>query len=113
MTVEWAKAPNFADQPERLAAVHAQTTVDKAEYLESGLADVQCGTCGACVLVRKNSPKHTSIEWQESPASRCPVFRERLEAGQPSAAQQGCPHLRASIDYAVAEGLVEVRDPSA
>ncbi|MFZ2178715.1 MAG: hypothetical protein WAW17_32725 [Rhodococcus sp. (in: high G+C Gram-positive bacteria)] len=109
-SAEWAKAPSFAGQPARLEAIHAQTVADKADYLDSGLTTVECRTCGTCVLVRKNSLKHTSVQWMGDPAQTCPTFRDRAAAGEPTAIQDGCPRLRDSINHAVMEGLLEVRD---
>lgn len=101
--MKWAKAPDFANEPERALAVHQQTVVDKKTYLDDGLAPVECRTCGTCVLVRKNSAKQTSVQWTAKPSTTCPVFRESTAATQDS-----CPRLLDSIDHAVMEGLLEV-----
>ena len=66
----WAKAPDFAGQTERLEAIAAQTIEDKHEYLDSGLQEVDCKACGACVLVRKNTYKHTPA-FSGLPTRRC------------------------------------------
>ncbi|MEV0947528.1 hypothetical protein [Rhodococcus sp. NPDC049939] len=105
---EWAKAPDFAGQPTRLEAIHAQTVVDKAVYLDDGMSDVECRTCGTCVLVRKNSPAHTSIQWTTDPARSCPTFRDAVADGHSSALRDGCPRLQESIERAVMEGVVKV-----
>lgn len=106
----WAKAPDFAGQPARLEAIHAQTVADKENYLDSGLHEVECRTCGICVLVRKNSMKHTSVQWTSDPAQTCPTFKAGLAAGRTTALQEGCPRLQDSINHAVMEGFIEVRD---
>ncbi|MFF0814679.1 hypothetical protein ACFYVR_05915 [Rhodococcus sp. NPDC003318] len=105
MTSTWSKAPDFADSPARVEAVRAQTEVDLQTYLEGGLQRVECRSCHACVLVRKNSYKHTSIQWQADPAAVCPEFSDATPASRRS-----CSRLAASIDHAVLEGIVEVRD---
>ena len=107
MTSTWAKAPNYADSPARVEAVRAQTAADQHNYLDAGLQEVQCRACGTCVLVRKNSFKHTSIQWQDDPARACPEFEG---AGGRAGSRQTCPRLLSSIDHAVMEGILEVRD---
>ncbi|MGW5074674.1 hypothetical protein [Rhodococcus sp. NPDC004095] len=107
MTSTWSKAPDFADSPARVEAVRAQTAVDLQTYLDDGLQEVECRTCHTCVLVRKNSYNHTSIQWQADPATVCPEF---AGAGARPGARQTCPRLMASINHAVMEGIVEVRD---
>jgi hypothetical protein len=67
--------------------------VDRREFLETGLVDVECDRCGAGVRVRKTSAEHTSIQWDARAQQRCAAFDLRT----------GCPHLRAGIDRAVAE----------
>ncbi|WP_072686912.1 hypothetical protein [Rhodococcus marinonascens] len=108
-STDWAKAPDFAGQPARLEAIHAQTIVDKAVYLDNGMSEVECRACGNCVLVRKNSLAHTSIQWTTDPAKSCPTFRDTVGDGQSSAPRDGCPRLQESIDHAVTEGVIEVR----
>lgn len=106
MTSTWSKAPDFADSPARVEAVRAQTAADLRNYLEDGMQEVQCRACGTCVLVRKNSFKHTSIQWQADPAEVCPEFR----GGDRRGSRVTCPRLMASVNHAVMEGIVEVRD---
>ncbi|MFC4124404.1 hypothetical protein [Nocardia rhizosphaerae] len=104
----WAKAPDFADQPARQAAVRAQTTVDKQHYLDSGLTPLRCQACSAEVLVRKSSAHQTSVQWTEPPATRCPVFAE-LQAKNPRPGRpESCPSLERSIKWAVDEGVLEI-----
>ncbi|NKS72846.1 hypothetical protein GS966_23740 [Rhodococcus hoagii] len=105
MTSTWAKAPSYADSPARVEAVRAQTAVDQHNYLEQGLQEVQCRACGTCVLVQKNSFKHTSIQWQGNPAEVCPEF---TAAGGRAGSRQTCPRLLSSIQHAVMEGILEV-----
>lgn len=114
MTMEtstWAKAPDFAGSPAVVDAVRAQTDADKLNYLESGMAPVECRACGTCVLARKNSYKHTSIQWSTNPATSCPEYAKH--ADDIHAARDTCPRLRSSIDHAVMEGILEVIDRDA
>ncbi|QCB49093.1 hypothetical protein E5720_12650 [Rhodococcus sp. PAMC28707] len=104
MSLSWAKAPDFAQDPERIEEIHAQTVRDKENYLDSSLAPVECRACGTSVLVRKNSSKQTSVQWTTRPADTCPVFRD---AGN-SATQDSCPRMQDSIDHAVMEGILSV-----
>lgn len=108
MSNTWAKAPDFTDQGERAAKLHAETAADKQQYTTGGLHPLDCRTCGTQVLVKKYSDQHTSIQWATDPVSSCPELRAGEEAGRASAQQDTCPKLRASITYAVAEGLLEV-----
>lgn len=103
MSSRWAKAPDFAHNPSRVEEIRAQTVLDKENYLDSRLAPVECRTCGTCVLVRKNSVKHTSVQWTSRPSETCPVFEE---SGN-SATQDSCPRMQDSIEHAVMEGILE------
>lgn len=109
----WAKAPDFADQPGMAARIRAETVADKQLYNSGGMQPVDCTACGTRVLVKKNSLKHTSVQWQTDPAASCPVLRAGADAGRPTARQESCPRLRASISYAVSEGLLDVGDSEA
>ncbi|ALG12703.1 hypothetical protein [Kibdelosporangium phytohabitans] len=94
----WAKAP--------VADVSAQTTADRRGFLGDGLRPVECTACGTCVLVKKSSEHHTSIQWQTSTDS-CPEYAAQ---NKPSALLDTCSKLRASIESLVADGLLEVPD---
>jgi hypothetical protein len=94
----WAKAP--------LADVSAQTRADRRGFLADGLRPVECTACGTCVLVKKNSKHHTSIQWQ-TPTSTCPEF---ASSTRPGGLLDTCSKLRASIEHLVTEGLLEVPD---
>ncbi|MET0133289.1 MAG: hypothetical protein ABW215_06815 [Kibdelosporangium sp.] len=94
----WAKAP--------VADVAAKTQADRRSFLSDGLRPVECNACGTCVLVKKSSEHHTSIQWQTSTES-CPQFAAQ---NRPSALLDTCSKLRASIESLVAEGLLEVPD---
>lgn len=104
MSSRWAKAPDFANDPSRVEAIHAQTVLDKENYLDSRLAPVECRSCGTCVLVRKNSFKQTSVQWTSQPTETCPVFRD----SGTSATQDSCPRMQDSIEHAVLEGILTV-----
>jgi hypothetical protein len=111
----WAKAPR-TDQA-------ASTRAETHDFLTAGLTPVDChgvGTdplpgahpvqCANRVLVKKTSAAHTSVQWTTHPATSCPEFAARVAAGELTARIDTCPKLRASIEHAVAEGLVEVPD---
>lgn len=108
----WAKAPDFSDSPARVEAVREQTVADKSNYLDGEMRPVECRTCGTCVLVRKNSYQHTSIQWTSDPAQSCPTYADANQTGSRTA-RPTCPRLKASIDHAVLEGLLDVLDESA
>ncbi len=109
MTSTWAKAPDFAADPTRVEAVRAQTVVDLRTYLEEGMQPVECRACGTRALVRKNSHHHTSIEWQAHPSEVCPEYTESRSG---TGSWRTCPRMAASIDHAVMEGIIEIRDES-
>lgn len=100
----WAKAPRLDE------AVSEVTRSEIREFLVAGLAPVVCRSCANTVLVKKTSPVHTSVQWLTDPATSCPEFAARVAGGELSARIDTCPKLRASIELAVAEGLVEVPD---
>ncbi|MGZ4523978.1 MAG: hypothetical protein ACXVGB_13830 [Mycobacteriaceae bacterium] len=107
----WAKAPDFSGRRELAAKIHAATAADKELYNSGGLQPVDCRACSTRVLVKKFSPQHTSIQWTSDPLVSCPELRAGAEAGRETALQDTCPRLRASIEYAVAEGLLHVGRP--
>ncbi|HEX4251035.1 MAG TPA: hypothetical protein VH008_24425, partial [Pseudonocardia sp.] len=72
----------------------AGTEADRRAQLEDGLSGVDCGHCGGLVRVKKHSLAHTSIQWTADATRRCAAYTVR----------EGCPHLRRSVDAAVAEG---------
>lgn len=112
--VRWAKSPDYADLPGRVEAIAAQTAIDKINYLDSDQHEVRCRACGTCVLVRKNSYKHTSLQWQEDPDAVCPTFRDQAAAvGRSISPREGCPNLRESITEAVLEGAIPVPEDAA
>ncbi|MFD0361739.1 hypothetical protein ACFQZZ_09830 [Nocardia sp. GCM10030253] len=108
MAATWAKAPDFADQPARRAAVRAQTVVDKQRYLEDGLTPLRCQACDSEVLVRKSSSHQTSVQWKGDPAAHCPVFAELAAKGNAPGRPDTCPNLEKTIKWAVDEGVIEV-----
>lgn len=105
----WAKARTFTD-PARREALHRQTEDDRRRYMVEGMTPVECGRCGAGVLVRKLTAQHTSVQWQDEPASTCPRFAQWSRSATPTALRDGCPDLGASIAHAVRAGRVEVPD---
>ncbi|AEF39373.1 hypothetical protein [Hoyosella subflava] len=85
-----------------------ETLTDRAEFLTGGLVPLQCSSCGTGVLVKKHSPKHTSIQWTTSPAESCPIYAERLAGGGRTALFDTCERLAASIAQAVTDGKLKV-----
>jgi hypothetical protein len=86
-----------------------ETAEDRRLYLEIGLTPVACGRCGAEALVKKNSRKHTSVQWTPEGVAACPEIAA-ARAQDPCALVLGCPQLAASIEAAVAAGAVVVPD---
>ncbi|PXY33657.1 hypothetical protein [Prauserella endophytica] len=63
-----------------------------------------CRSCATTVLVKKNSPQHTSIQWTTDAATSCPVFAEKVSEGAHPALLDTCERLRDSIADAAREG---------
>jgi hypothetical protein len=85
------------------------TAADKQLYVEIGLTPVTCSTCGVEALVKKNSRKHTSVQWTAEGVAGCPEITA-ARAADPRALVLGCSKLRASIEDAVRAGQVVIPD---
>ncbi|WP_410654621.1 hypothetical protein [Amycolatopsis sp. lyj-112] len=81
---------------------------ETVEFLTAGLRPLSCRACGTCVLVKKSSVQHTSIQWTTDAARSCPVFAEQKEGGAQTALLDTCANLSDSIDAALKDGLLEV-----
>lgn len=86
----------------------AETRADQQHYLSGGLQPLDCRNCGNRVLVKKESPEHTSVQWTSDSASSCPQLGARVAAGQAAARVESCGHLKETIDQAAREGRLEV-----
>jgi hypothetical protein len=102
-----SKAPDFATDPDRAAAVREATLRDRERYLTSGLVSVDCRFCHSVVQVKKLGPAHTSVQWNAEASRRCAYFTEIRQSGGESARARTCPRLADSIKHAVAEGCLE------
>jgi hypothetical protein len=102
-----SKAPNFASDPDRAAAVREASLRDRERYLTSGLVSVDCRFCHVAVQVKKLGPGHTSVQWSTEATARCAYFAEIRQSGGDSARVRSCPKLADSIKHAVAEGCLE------
>ena len=103
----WAKAPDFAGDPERAAAIHEATRQDRQRYLTAGLSEIDCRFCHASVRVKKLGAPYTAVQWNTEASGRCAVFAELRADGGSSARVPSCPRLTDSIKHAVAEGCLE------
>ena len=95
------RAPTFDDDPKRRAKLEADTEKDRDTYTRAGYQPVECRYCHAQVSVRKNSEKHTSVQWPAEAVSTCPM-RERWSEEKDAT----CPRMRQSIKHAYAEGII-------
>ena len=107
----WAKAPDFGDDPGRLAAVHQATARDREHYLRGGMTEIECRSCHACVMVKKTSPFHTSVQWNAQARARCDELERIRREGGNTAMMPTCPRLSASIDHGVSEGIIPSESP--
>ena len=74
----WSKAPDFASDPDRAAAVREATQRDRDRYLNAGLVSVDCRFCHVSVCVKKLGPAHTSVQWSSEATRRCAFFTDCL-----------------------------------
>lgn len=79
-------------------------------YVEIGLAPVTCTRCGTEVLVKKNSAKHTSVQWTRDAVQACPEIAAQVARGATSGQVLGCSALKASIEDAARDGRLTVPD---
>src|SRR5690348_2903444 len=86
----------------------ADTAADMQLYVEIGLAPVRCMSCGTEVLVKKNSPKHTTVQWTSDAATVCPEIKAQVEGGAIGGQVLGCSRLKQSIEDAVRRGELTV-----
>ena len=105
------RAPTWDEtDPARAARLHGDTDLDRETYTRAGFQPVECRSCGACVSVRKNSEKHTSIQWTEGSDRTCPVLTDWRAGGERPEGEDTCPRMLASIRYAYAEGLLTISE---
>lgn len=88
----------------------SETLTERAEFLAGGFRPHDCSSCGNRVLAKKNSKRHTSIQWITDAASGCPVFAERAAGGAHTALLDTCDRLSASIAEAARKGEFGVLD---
>lgn len=86
------------------------TRADHFEYLEEGLTPLACGHCGAVVRVKKNSPKHTSIQWNRDAERTCPFLAGRDARVGPGGVARGCDRLGEEIAAAADDGRLPTGD---
>ncbi|MBD0861780.1 hypothetical protein IA539_11235 [Gordonia sp. zg691] len=119
----WAKAPDFHDDPDRAARVQAATERDREHYLSGGMREIECRACHACVMVKKTSSFHTSVQWNADARNRCHGLEQMRAGGDetsgtggngpllPGAMMPTCARLSASIDHGVIEGIIPAGSP--
>ncbi|WP_370501249.1 hypothetical protein NWT09_15050 [Mycolicibacterium sp. jd] len=73
---------------------------------DAPMQPVDCGACGARVLVRKSSWEQTSVQWDAAALALCQVRARASE--QRTRWLSGCPQLRSSIDAAAYTGNLSV-----
>jgi hypothetical protein len=105
-----SKSRDFANDPQRAAAVAEASRADRERYLTSGLLPVDCRFCHITVTVRRLGPGHTAVQWSTQAAQRCAYFTEIRESGGDTARARACPKLSDSIEHAAAEGYLDHLD---
>ena len=109
----WSKSRDFANDPQRAAAVAEATRADRDHYLRSGLKPVGCRFCHVTVTVKKLGPGRTAVQWNTEASQRCAYFAEVRASGGDTARIKACPRLTDSIEHAVAEGYLDTPDDTA
>lgn len=71
---------------------------------------LSCPECGTRVLVKKNSPAQTTVQWTGAAAADCPQFAAQVGRSGSTAHIRVCPSLRAGIEAQVRAGLLAVGD---
>jgi hypothetical protein len=79
------------------------TQADRDEQLKAGFRPLTCQACGTEVLVRKQSPEQTSVQWRSDAATCCPYLARQTPAAPP---MPGCPALTGTIRAAALAGLI-------
>ena len=103
----WSKSRDFADDPQRAAAVAEASRADRERYLTSGLRPVDCRFCHVTVTVRRLGPGHTAVQWSTEASQGCAYFAEIRQSGGDTARTRACPKLSDSIEHAAAEGYLD------
>ncbi|CAM4472309.1 hypothetical protein MB901379_04409 [Mycobacterium basiliense] len=103
----WSKSRDFADDPQRAAAVREASRADRERYLNGGLQPVDCRFCHVTVTVKKLGPGHTAVQWNTEATQRCAHFAEVRSSGGDTARTKACPKMHDSIEHAVAEGILD------
>jgi len=103
----WSKSRDFANDPQRAAAVAEASRADRERYLTTGLQPVDCRFCHVTVTVLRLGPGHTAVQWNSEASQRCAHFAEVRASGGDTARTRSCPRLADSIEHAVAEGYLD------
>jgi hypothetical protein len=86
-----------------------ETAEDRRFYIEIGFAPIVCAGCGVEAFVKKNSRKHTSVQWTAEGVAGCTEI-SAARAADPHGLVLGCPKLAETIAEAVRDGSVVVPD---
>ncbi len=93
-TGSWRKAPDFAEDPQRAAAVREATARDRERYLNAGLTPVDCRFCHVTVAVKKLGPEHTAVQWNSEAIA---AVRDVRRGARQRRRQQPQPVLPAAV----------------
>jgi hypothetical protein len=106
----WSKSRDFANDPQRAAAVAEASRADRERYLSAGLQPVDCRFCHVTVTVKRLGPGHTAVQWNPAASPRCAHSAEVRASGGDTARTRACPRLSDSIEHAVSEGYLDAID---
>ena len=86
-----------------------ETAEDRRFYVEIGFVPITCAACGVEAFVKKNSRRHTSVQWTAAGVAGCSEI-SAARAADPHGLVLGCPKLAETIEQAVHDGTVVVPD---
>lgn len=75
------------------------------------MTEIECRSCHACVLVKKTSSYHTSVQWNSEARAKCGELERLRQTGGNPALMPTCSRMSASIDHGVAEGIIPAESP--
>jgi hypothetical protein len=93
----------------RLTDRQRETVEDRRFYVEIGFVPITCAACGVEALAKKNSRKHTSVQWTAAGVAGCPEI-SAARADNPNGLVLGCPKLGETIEQAARDGTLVVPD---
>ena len=100
----WSKAPDFASDPDRAAAVREATAAGPGALSDRGTDAGRLPVLPRHRRRQEAGSRTHAVQWNSEAGRRCAYFAEVRASGGAAAAARSCPRLADSIKHAVAEG---------